>query len=96
MIVIAASLEPNDDQFRAQLPIESLVAPPGTVAVVLGVETPVYVTVDGSDPAENGLLLPQGIHQLPISEGGELRVSDGAGWVSVLWLRFRPRGPESA
>jgi hypothetical protein len=96
MIVIAASLEPNDDQFRAQLPVESLTAPPDTVAVVLGVETPVYVTLDGSEPNENGLLLPPGVHQLPISSGGLLRVSDGTGWVSVLWLKFRPRGSQSA
>jgi hypothetical protein len=101
MIVIAASLQPNDSegesQSRLQLPIDDAVAPDGTVAVVLTVESPVYVTLDGSDPNVNGLLLPAGAHQLPIAGGRTLRVNDGeGGWVSLLWLRPRPSGGQSA
>jgi hypothetical protein len=101
MIVIAFSLEPNDADGGAHnrwdVPDEET-APEGTVAVVISVESRVRITTDGSDPAQRGLLLREGTHVIPIAGGKTLRAStaNGPASISILWLRLREGGVESA
>jgi hypothetical protein len=70
-------------------------APSETVACVIFVESKIRLAVDDDNPAENGIPLGEGEHQLPVQEGAILRfVSDSrskGARVSVVWLKLGPR-----